>query len=279
MSHPLEHSRREIGRNLRELRTDAGLTGAQLASLLGWSQPKISRLETGRQKPTGEDVRIWAQACGRHEAVEPISERLRALESMYVEWRTQEHSGMQGPQAEVQARDTESSLRRVYECTIIPGILQTEPYARAVLSRYAAFRGVTSGIEDAITKRIQRQKALYDKRKRFQFLISEAALLLRYLSPEEMVNQLDRLISASSLSNVTLGIVPIGQRVSFDPGHGFWIHDDHLVTVEILSAELRLTRRDEVEQYIRAFDLCARSAQHGREARSLLLRAIDTLMN
>lgn len=277
MTHPLERSRREIGRNLRELRTDAGLTGAQLASLLGWSQPKVSRLETGRQKPTGEDVKVWAQACGRHEAVEPISDRLRALESMYVEWQIQERSGMQGPQAEVHARDTGSSIRRVYECTIIPGILQTEPYARAVLTRYATFRGVSSGIEDAVTKRLQRQQSLYDKRKNFHFIISESTLLARYLEPDEMLDQLDRLVSVSSLSNISLGIVPVSQKISFDPGHGFWIHDDRLVTVEILSAELRLTLPAEVEQYIRAFELCSRAARHGRDARTLLLRAIDSL--
>ncbi|GHC90803.1 transcriptional regulator [Nocardiopsis terrae] len=277
MSYSLERARHEIGRSLRELRTGAGLTGAQLAELVGWSQPKVSRLETGRQTPTSADVQAWAGACGRERAAEEIVDRLRVLESMYVEWRLQERSGMQGPQNEVLGRDSEARERRVYECTVIPGILQTEPYIRAVLDRYASFRGVSIGVDEAVRKRLQRQETLYSRRKRFRFLLTEGVLHTRYTDRDAMVEQLDRLTSVSALSNVSLGIIPFDQRVVFDPGHGFWIHDDRLVTVETLSAELRLTHPSEVEQYVRAFDLCARAARYGQEARSLILRAIDAL--
>lgn len=221
MSHSLERARHEIGRNLRELRTGAGLTGSQLAALLGWSQPKVSRVETGRQTPTGKDVQAWAGACGQKDTAGEILDRLRVLETMYVEWRVQERGGMQGPQAEVRARDSEARDRRVYECTVIPGILQTEPYIRAVITRYASFRGVSIGVEEAVRKRLQRQDLLYDKRRRFRFLITEAVLHARYTDREAMVEQLDRLTSVSALSNVSLGIVPFDQRVLFDPGHGF----------------------------------------------------------
>ena len=100
MSYSLERARHEIGRSLRELRTGAGLTGAQLAESVGWSQPKVSRLETGRQTPTSAEVRAWADACGQGKAAEEIVDRLRVLESMYVEWRMQTRVGMQEPQAE-----------------------------------------------------------------------------------------------------------------------------------------------------------------------------------
>ncbi|GAB3727510.1 helix-turn-helix domain-containing protein [Nocardiopsis nanhaiensis] len=137
MSYSLERARHEIGRSLRELRTGAGLTGSQLAASLGWSQPKVSRLETGRQTPTCADVHAWAAACGQARAAEEIVARLRVLETMYVEWRVQERAGMQGPQNEVLSRDSGTRSRRVYECTVVPGILQTEAYIRAVLTRYA----------------------------------------------------------------------------------------------------------------------------------------------
>ncbi|WP_017569823.1 helix-turn-helix domain-containing protein [Nocardiopsis halotolerans] len=277
MSYSLERARHEIGRSLRELRTGAGLTGSQLAVLLGWSQPKISRMETGRQTPTSRDVQTWAEACGREDSAGEIINRLRVLESMYVEWRVQERTGMQGPQVDVGARDAEAKSRRVYECSVIPGILQTEPYIREVITRYANFRGASVGVEEAVRKRLERQDLLYDKRRKFRFLITEAVLHTRYTGRDAMVDQLDRLTAVSSLSNVSLGIIPFDQRVLFDPGHGFWIHDDRLVTVETLSAELRLTHPTEVEQYTRAFDLCARGARYGRDARALLVRAIDSL--
>lgn len=184
---------------------------------------------------------------------------------------------MQGPQNEVRSRDWKTKNRRVYECTVVPGILQTEPYIRAVIDRYAHFRGVSIGVEEAVRKRLQRQEALYSKRKSFRFLLTEGVLHTRYTDRDAMVEQLDRLTSVSALSNVSVGIIPFDQRVVFDPGHGFWIHDDRLVTVETLSAELRLTHPTEVEQYTRAFDLCAQGAKYGKEARSLILRAIDSL--
>ncbi len=277
MSYSLERSRQEIGRNLRELRTGSGLTGAQLAALLGWSQPKVSRLETGRQSPSSTDVRAWGKACGEEESAEEIVGRLGILETMYVEWQAQERSGMQGPQAEVQARDAVTNSRRVYECTVVPGLLQTETYIRSVITKYARFRGVSSGTEEAVQKRLQRQETLYNRRKRFRFLIFESVLHTRYTNRDSMVEQLDRIAMASTLTNVSVGIIPFDQRVVFDPGHGFCIHDDKLVTVETLAAELRLTHQTEVEQYVRAFDLCSRSAKYGREARALLLNAIDSL--
>lgn len=277
MSYSLERARQEIGRNLRKLRTGSGLTGSQLAALLGWSQPKVSRLETGRQSPSSADIRAWSKACGEEGSAEEIIGRLGILESMYVEWRTQERSGMQGPQAEVQARDAATSSRRVYECTVVPGLLQTETYIRSVITKYARFRGISTGTEEAVKKRLQRQEILYDRRKNFRFLLLESVLRTRYTDQESMAEQLDRLAVVSTLANVSLGIIPFDQRVVFDPGHGFCIHDDKLVTVETLSAELRLTHPTEVEQYARAFDLCAQSARYGREARALLLRAIDSL--
>jgi transcriptional regulator with XRE-family HTH domain len=277
VSYSLERVRQELGRNLRELRTGSNLTGAQLAALLGWSQPKVSRLETGRQTPSSADVRAWAQACGREETAEDIVGRLSVLESMYVEWRVQERSGMQGPQAEVHTRDATIRSRRVYESTVVPGLLQTEPYIRSVITKYARFRGVSTGVEEAVRKRLQRQEILYDKRRKFRFLISESVLHTRYTDPESMVEQLDRLTTVSTLTNVSLGIIPFDQIVVFDPGHGFCVHDDELVTVETLLAELRLTHPTEVEQYVHAFDLCSQAARYGRQARALLLRAIDAL--
>ncbi|WP_067604488.1 helix-turn-helix domain-containing protein [Nocardiopsis listeri] len=277
MSYSLERARQEIGRNLRELRTGSGLTGSRLAALLGWSQPKVSRLETGRQCPSSADIRAWARVCGEEGAAEEIIGRLGTLESMYVEWRIQERSGMQGPQAEVHSRDTTTRSRRVYECTIVPGLLQTEPYIRSVITKYARFRGVSTGTEEAVKKRLQRQEILYDRRKSFRFLILESVLHTRYIDQESMAEQLDRLAVVSTLANVSLGIIPFDQCVAFEPGHGFCLHDDRLVTVETLSAELRLTHPTEVAQYTRAFDLCSRSARFGRQARALLLRAIDSL--
>ena len=70
-----------------------------------------------------------------------------------------------------------------------------------------------------------------------------------------------------------------GRRVRYEigPWHGFWIHDDDLVTVETYSAELNLAQPQEIEVYRAVFDQLAAVASYGTEARAILLRVIDDL--
>ncbi|MGW0901063.1 helix-turn-helix domain-containing protein, partial [Streptomyces goshikiensis] len=70
MSTDFQQARVALGARLRELRTDRRLTGRQLAVLLGWTQSKISKLETGRQTATADDLLAWADATGHPQAAE-----------------------------------------------------------------------------------------------------------------------------------------------------------------------------------------------------------------
>ncbi|MDQ3153744.1 MAG: helix-turn-helix domain-containing protein, partial [Actinomycetota bacterium] len=63
-----QRERQALGLRLRELRRDARLTGKQLAQSQRWQPSKVSRIETGRQTPSDEDVEVWARACGAPEA-------------------------------------------------------------------------------------------------------------------------------------------------------------------------------------------------------------------
>lgn len=59
------HGRQEYGASLRRLREEAGLTGSQLAASLHWAQSKVSRIETGKQSATTDDVVSWVRAVGQ----------------------------------------------------------------------------------------------------------------------------------------------------------------------------------------------------------------------
>ncbi|MFI9780859.1 helix-turn-helix domain-containing protein [Streptomyces sp. NPDC051956] len=77
----------------RELRVEAGLDGKSLAGLLGWQRSKVSRLQTGRQTATDEDLEAWAGAVGVPEQAAELKARLRGLESQQRHWRRQLSSG------------------------------------------------------------------------------------------------------------------------------------------------------------------------------------------
>ena len=57
-------ARRNVAHRLRELRSEAGLTGSELGSRCGWTHSKSSRIENARTPPTPDDIRRWCEACG-----------------------------------------------------------------------------------------------------------------------------------------------------------------------------------------------------------------------
>lgn len=248
----------------------------RLAELLSWSQPKVSKIETGRQPPTASDINAWAQACGNAPAASELIDRLRDLESMWVEWKDQLHSGLGGIQSRMAVEEENVRLFRAYEPMIVPGLLQTPGYARSVLEAANRKNGVSCDLEEAVEQRMRRQEVLYRRDKRFCFVMSEAAVQHRRGDRETMAAQIDRLISVSTLSTVSLGIIPFDSSPPYLPLHGFWIHDDDSVVLETVSAELTLTHRNEVEQYVHVFTMASSGARFRGEARQLLRRAAET---
>jgi transcriptional regulator with XRE-family HTH domain len=253
------------------------LTGVQLAELLSWSQPKVSKIETGRQSPTAAEITTWTRACGHTQAATELIDKLNDLESMWVEWKDQLHRGLGGIQSRMAVEEEHVQLFRAYEPMIVPGLLQTPGYARAVLEAANRKNGVSCDIEEAVEQRMRRQEVLYRRGKRFRFLVSEAAVRHRRGDRETMAAQIDRLVTASTLSTVSLGIIPFDASPPYLPLHGFWIHDDDSVVVETISAELTLTHQSEVEQYAHVFTMASSGARFQEQARETLKRAAESI--
>jgi hypothetical protein len=158
------------------------------------------------------------------------------------------------------------------EIAVIPGLLQTGPYARSILEQVQAVFGI-SDVDAAIQARMRRQDVLYDSSKRFEFLMTEAALMFLPCPPEVMLGQLDRLMSLA-MANVTIGIIPFGQ-LSLTPVNGFLLLDDYLV-VETYSGEDE-EHGDESEIHSRIFDLLMNESATGENARRLIASAAERL--
>lgn len=275
----IQHAREVLGGRLREVRLQADLTGRQLAAQLGWAPSKVSKLENARQEPTDEDIRSWCLACGPDGARElgALLASLHTLESQHAEWRRILGGGAGGHQSEIAALDARTRLFRVFEISIVPGLLQVDGYAGAIFAKVIAAHGVPGGTDDAVARRMARQRILYDPARRFHFVITEAALRYRLCPPEIMLAQLDRLVAATSLTGLRLGVIPSSASYVTLPMHGFWILDDEMVMVETFSAELILAQPQEIELYARAFSQLAAIAVYGGQARTIITNLIGEL--
>jgi transcriptional regulator with XRE-family HTH domain len=266
-------ARLALGARLRELRADAGLSGKALAAALGWPASKVSKIETGKQTPTPDDLRVWAEGVGTPDVVTELTSRLRTLETQYGAWRRQLAAGVRARQEDWHATESASVEVSCFETAVIPGLLQTAEYARHMFLRTTSLHRTTQDIEAGVNARMQRQQALYTPGRTFRFLLWEPALHMLVCPREVMAGQLDRLSGIFGMSTVELGIVPLGADLSVVPTHGFWIFDERLVMVETIGAELRLTDPAELTLYRTVWDELNRVSVTGHDAHRLIGRA------
>jgi len=266
-----------MGTRLRELRRQAGLTGTQLAESLSWTQSKVSKIETARQSPSEDDIRAWTQATGSEAQTDELLTAVRTLEAQHAEWQRVLHPGLQPHQRKLSELDSNTKTFRIFESTVIPGLLQTSEYARSRLAQGVILFNATNDINDAVRARLQRQELLYRPDKRFHFVIPESVLGLRLSSLEVMLSQLDRLMSLSTLPNIRLGIISSTTQYVVGPWHGFSIRDTERVLVETYSAELNLVQAPEIALYSKVFEQFAAIASYGRSARAIIARVADAL--
>ena len=274
----VHEARNALGKRLRELRQQAGLTGRQLAESLSWPQSKVSKLETARQTPSEDDIRAWTRITGRETLADELLTSLQTLEAQHAEWQRVLRPGLTSHQIEIAGMDANTRLFRIFEATVIPGLLQTADYARARLAQGVILFKSSNDINEAgVQARMKRQELLYGHDRSFHFVLTEAALKLRLCVPDSMLAQLDRLISLTTLPNVLLGIISSETQYVVGPWHGFSLRDNERVSIETFSAELNLVQPPEIALYSKIFEQFAAAANYGRSARKIITRAIDDL--
>ncbi len=270
-------ARGALGRRLRELRQQAGITGRQLAESLAWPASKVSKLENGRQTPADQDIRDWTRITGGESETGALLTSLHTLEVQHAEWQRQLRGGLRPHQHQLAEIDARTRLFRVFEPATIPGLLQTAGYARARFGEGVVLFSMPDDVDYAVRTRMQRQELLYRQDKRFHFVLTEAALRYRRSPLEVQLAQLDRLMSLSALPNVRLGIIGFETQYVIGPWHAFWLRDNERVTIETFSAELNLAQPQEIELYTRIFERMASAASYGRAARAIITRVMDDL--
>jgi transcriptional regulator with XRE-family HTH domain len=269
-----EAARLEFGDKVRRLREQGGLDGKDLASRLGWHPSKVSKIERGKQTATDSDLIDILGALAVPDAVsEQLRHELRDLRLKQLAWRRQLRAGHRDRQRQDLVDERTATTIRIVDLMVVPGLLQTPDYARAIFATQAALLEVPAGdVDEAIAVRMQRQHVLYDSSKTIDILIAEAALMHPVCTSAQMVAQVDRLVSATSLPGVRVGLLPAYRPVPYLLPHGFWIVDD-VVSIEKVTGEDRETDPEQVAVYERLADRLWTAAVIGDDARAVLLAA------
>jgi transcriptional regulator with XRE-family HTH domain len=266
----LERHRQALGRRLQDLRKSTGISSRDLAAALGWSQSRVSRFETARQTPTRDEVMAFAVALGRSDVAEELAADLDSLEQEWIGYRaTLRGQGAQHRQAEIQEIEAACREKRSFQQALVPGLLQTPEYIRALTDLSSRFR-TKEEAAGVVELRLERQQVLRDRRKRFWFLLTESALWNRYAPPDVMIGQYERLLKDAGRKNVHLGVIPRTAQLPMVLGSGFTIWDDQLVTIETTSGDVVLRHRDDVTEHLDFFERLRSCAVAGEDAERII---------
>lgn len=202
--------RRRLAAELRRLRERAGLIGEEVAARLGWSTSKLSRIETSKIGVKLDDIRqlldLYRVSQGQRDellALARESHRTGRIEAISAH--------LPEVHAELLQVEAEAESMWDWEPQVVPGLLQTEDYARAVLLGWTAmFRLPTAGIDRRVEAQGLRQQVLErDPPLLLSFVLDESVLHRRLGDPGMMRRQLEHIIEVSHLPQVSMRILPL----------------------------------------------------------------------
>lgn len=270
-------NRGELGAALRALRQASGKEAKAVARSAVMSASKLSKIETAKAAPSVVDVERILTAIGVSDEVkEEYLEVVRAAATEATAWRLIRRMGVHKAQQQTRALEAQMTVLRLFQPALVPGLLQTPEYIRAILSRHDLGEDV---LTKTISARIERQQALYDSAKELHFVITEPVLRWRIVTASRMAEQIDRIVSLSRLPHMDIRIVPLSARQYDVANHAFAVRNDRTVSVETVHAEVVVTDPRDVALYLRKFEDFATMALSGDEARSLLESVRDGFLH
>lgn len=268
-------ARRALGDELRRLRGER--RGAEVAGLLGWSESKLSRIETARTGINDADLDrllgLYACTQGERSRLGDLARRGRARV-----WWAPYRSSVAEPYDEYVAFEAEAVMICEWEAQVVPGLLQTDEYAHAVIE-------VGADVPDPETAqrrtalRMARQLVLTrDPPPRLCVILDESALHREVGGRDVLRRQVRRLHEASQRPGVELRVLPFAAGAHAALGETFIIFDfgdsqrEPVVHSEDLVGGQLRTKHSDVRVYREAFADLRRRALTVAETRDLIAR-------
>ncbi|MEU6057183.1 helix-turn-helix transcriptional regulator [Streptomyces sp. NPDC047097] len=250
---------RRLAREMRRLRSEAGLTREEIAASTAINQATLYRLEYAKGRPQKRTLLTLLKEYGVEESQR---EAILALSSQADEqgWLRPYHADLPDELVGYISFESEARSVRNYESLFIPGLLQTEDYARAVI------RGVlptvtAMEVEQRVQARIERQ-SVFEKDQPLELwaIVDEAALRRVVGNPKIMAEQLDHLVKVAAEPHVTLQVIPFGGGAHPGMLGGFVVmdfpdpDDPQLAYTETASGELFLEADEDIRRCGQSFD-------------------------
>jgi transcriptional regulator with XRE-family HTH domain len=265
-----------LGTQLRRLREARGISREDAGESIRASHAKISRLELGRVGYKDRDVADLLTLYGVLDENERADFLTLARQASTPGWWHRYGDVLPSWFETLIGLEEAASVIRTYEVQFVPGLLQTEDYARAV-TRLGHPRASAVEIERRVALRMARQQLLTaPEAPRVWAVMDEAALRRALGGGEVMRAQLEHLIETAALPNVTLQIAPFsvgGLAAAGGPVTILRFQEPDLpdiVYLEQLTSALYLDKADDVDNYLAVMDrLCAEAEPPGRTARFL----------
>jgi DNA-binding XRE family transcriptional regulator len=201
--------RRRLRTELRRVRAEADLTQDQVADAMDWSLSKIIRIETGAVGISTNDLRALLSLYKIHspDRVHELVELARA--SRQPSWWSKYREDISPQFLQFIEYEQAASVLRTYEPLLIPGLLQTEEYAAAVMRELADPGTPAETIQNRIKIRLTRQRLLDQAVRPALFFVLDESAIRRLVGEQNVAQgQLARLINLANRPNITIEVVP-----------------------------------------------------------------------
>lgn len=251
---------RRLAAELRRLRTEADLTREEVSEQTSINPATLYRIETARVRPQRRTLMAMLDTYG-------ITDEDQRSELIALSQQATQLGWLQTYESELPELYTtyisfEAEARSVhnYESLFVPGLLQTEDYARAVIRGVLPFAS-DAEVQTRVEARLQRQESLHKSDPlRVWAIIDEAVLHRLAGGPQVMVDQFDALVKASSQPNITLQVIPFTSGAHAGMPGSFVVMDfpdpadPALVYIDSMAGDLFLEREADVRRYATTFE-------------------------
>ncbi|MEC4015155.1 helix-turn-helix domain-containing protein [Streptomyces sp. H27-D2] len=274
---------RRLGAELRKLRDSLSLNAEAVARDMGFSRPKLSRIEAGEVRVSPNDLKALLRAYGVQDAAQQDQYLAAAREARTAGWWQAYQDALPREYADYIALEAAANVIKSSQPILVPGLLQTEAYTRAVIH---ANPWITppADIESLVKIRRERQ-AILDREgpPRLWFIIGESAIRQLVGGPAVMREQLDRLEQLTSLQHVMIQVLPHGAGAHAGLNGPFVIfgfsaeRGPDIVCLENLTGTLYMDQPGELEGYGTAFDHLRASALNPADSLALIQQVAKEL--
>jgi transcriptional regulator with XRE-family HTH domain len=276
--------RRRLAAELREIRESKGRSGESVAAALRWSPSKISRYErarTGLRPREVERLLDYYQITGARRAL--LLEL--AEDAAQKGWWEEFADSLSEDYRQFIGLEHEANSIAIWHVDVVTGLLQTENYARHIISSYSRVEPVTPGMIGRMVRvRMQRQQVLNRDELELSVVLDESVLKRRVGNDAVMYEQLQRLAQEADRPNLTLRILPLdAQHLVFGESFvifGFGADDDavlqDVVSTEHLKSGFSLEGERETYLHRIAFRMLAEASLDPAASRELILETAES---